>query len=68
MKVKWKIGACGEYFDYKGFTVIKQDHPILEKYEITIENQYSKDLIHIHTGETLGDVKLIIQNLTPSRK
>lgn len=60
----WKIGACGEYADYKLYTIIKQDHPMLLKYEICYgENEYS-DLEHIDVANTLDKCKKIIDERT----
>ena len=60
--INWKYGACGEFFDYKGYTVVKQDHPKLSKYQITKEDA-NKDLIHITTADTINDVKQTINEL-----
>lgn len=57
----WYTGACGEYAEYKGYTIIKQDHPMLSKYEICHgEDEYSQ-LKHIDVANTLNECKEIIE-------
>ena len=59
--MKWKIGACGEYAEYKGYTIIKQDHPELLKYEICFSLDDHTPLKHIALANTLKECKEIIK-------
>ncbi len=57
----WNIGVCGEYSDYKGYTIIKQDHPMLLKYEICYGEDEYAELEHIDIASTLNECKEIIE-------
>lgn len=68
MKVNWLYDACGEHFVYKGFVVIKQDHPALLKYEICTWNQQTDELHHQGVADTLKAVKDTINDLIKKQK
>lgn len=63
MGIKWLYDACGEYFDWRGFTIIKQDHPKLLKYEITKEDPTTGELHHVAVCSTIKSVKETISLL-----
>ena len=48
--------------DYKGYTIILQSHPKLDKYEITKED-HNKELVHISTASTITQAKDYINNI-----
>lgn len=64
-KNKWCYGACGEYLDYKKYTIIKNDHPALLKYEIALSSDGSDygDLIYVGQCSTLKEAKEMINIL-----
>lgn len=57
----WNVGACGEYTEYKGYIIIKQEHPILLKYEICYSKDEYSELEHIATANTLNECRRIIK-------
>lgn len=61
--MKWCYDACGEYTRYRGYIVIKQDHPDLIKYEITKEIEPDGELIHIGLASTVEEFKDKIKEL-----
>ena len=57
--MKWQYDACGTYTDYKGYTIIDQQHPKLIRFQITKEDK-NGELIHVGLASTITDAKLII--------
>jgi hypothetical protein len=55
----WQYDACGTYADYKGYTIIDQQHPKLIRFEITKEDSMG-ELIHIGLASTISEAKKII--------
>jgi hypothetical protein len=59
----WKYDACGTYADYKGYTIIDQQHPNLIRYEICFAPDDYSELKHIGLSSTINDAKELINNI-----
>jgi hypothetical protein len=60
--MKWLYDACGEYCNYKGYVIIKQDHPKLMKYALYRE-KYNKSLVFEGTACTLESIKDLVNEI-----
>lgn len=59
--MKWQYDACGTYADYKGYTIIDQQHPNLIRFEITKEDE-GGELRHIGLASTIKEAKQIVNS------
>lgn len=62
-KVIWKYDACGEYFDYKGYVVLRQTHPKLAPYLICKVVGKEEQLIDQDIAYTIPNAKDTIDKL-----
>lgn len=60
-KMKWNYDSCGEYIEYKKHIIIKQEHPMLNKYAIYKEDN-DLELILITTCNCLLTCKKVIND------
>ena len=58
--MKWYYDACGTYTEYKGYTIIKQEHPNLERYAIYMD--CGEELQFIATASNVQQFKEIIND------
>jgi len=63
--MKWKYDACGTYADYRGYTIIDQQHPKLIRFQVTKENNKG-ELIHVGLAPTITEAKLFIDGKAKS--